>query len=173
MKKTLAVLLFLATAAFAADKPASYAGRWTLDKAKSANLPPYYAEITSHELTITQSEKELHVAVVVTAPDREADKFDFRYNLDGTPAKTETLVRTPSGPRSVPATLQAKPAADGGLAITIERELPSRDGGTFKGTTNEAWRLDAEGKTLTIGRVDDMPRGKFESTMVFTRLPEK
>ena len=84
--------------------------------------------------------------------------------------KTETKVRTPSGDRSVPATLQAKPAAGGGLTITIERELPTRGGETFKGTTVETWRLDAGEETLTIGRVDESRRGKTEATMVFTRV---
>jgi hypothetical protein len=171
MKTTLAaLLLLLALPLVAADKPASYAGKWSLDKARSTNLPPYYEEISSHELTITQDEKELIVTATITAAGREADDFDFRYRLDGTPVTTETKVRTPSGNRSVPTTLQAKPADGGGLAITIERELPSRDGATFKGTTHETWRLDAEGKTLTIDRVDESRRGTMEATMVFSRV---
>ena len=48
-----------------------------------------------------------------------------------------------------------------------------RDGESFKATTQETWHLDADGKTLTIDRVDEMRRGKFESKMVFARVREK
>lgn len=33
----------------------------------------------------------------------------------------------------------------------------------------EKWRLQPDGKTLIIERSDEMPRGKFTSTLVFTR----
>lgn len=172
MKKTAAVLLLLLALPMLADKPANYAGRWSLDKARSANLPPRYEQVTSHELTITQNDKELAVTVRITVPDRAPDPMELRYQLDGTPTKTETLIRTPAGPSNVPTVLQAKPAAGGGLVITIERELPSRDGQPFKGTTVETWHLDADGKTLTIDRADEMPRGRMESKLVFTRVAE-
>lgn len=69
----------------------------------------------------------------------------------------------------MPTTLTAKPEANGELTITIERELPSRGGEPFKGTTVEKWRLSADGKTLTIDRADQMRTRSFASTLVFTR----
>lgn len=158
-------LTILAVSASAAD----YKGKWTLDKARSTNLPPYYEQITGHDLDVTENDKELVVAVKITSEQYGADDMEFRYRLDGTAVNTEAMVRTPSGPKNIPAVLQLKRADNGQLAVTIERELPMRGGGSVKGTTNETWSLDAEGKVLTIDRVDDSPRGKSETKMVFVR----
>lgn len=167
MRKLLlaAALLFLAvSSAHAAD----YSGSWSLDKAWSSNLPPYYEQITAHDLKITQDAGELAVTATITA-DHGPDNFDFRYKLDGSRSQTETSVRTPSGAMKVPTVLQLAKAENGDLTITIERELPSRDGSSFKGTTVETWHLDPDGKVLTIDRVDETRRGRMESKMVFVR----
>jgi hypothetical protein len=158
-----ATLLFHASV-FAAD----YSGRWTLDKTQSKDLPDYYANVKSHALEIEQDAKELVVRVAITREDGGIDDFDFRYALDGTPVKTTSEVRTPNGKLTIPAILSAKPAADGGLSITIERELPMR-GETVKGMTYETWHLDATGKVLTIDRIDDSPRRRHEAKMIFTK----
>jgi hypothetical protein len=147
-------LLFAATMS-AAD----YSGKWTLDKAQSRDLPPFYEHITSHALTITQDAKELDVAVTVSSDRHDPDHFDFHYKLDGTPAESESKIRTPNGPMTIPTTLTAKPNADGTLLITIDRKQ--------MGTTTETWHLD--GNKLIIDRTDEMPRGKFSSQMVFVR----
>lgn len=161
------LVLLLAANSYAADR-ASYAGQWTLDKGRSKNLPPYYDTITGHTLSIAQNGQDLAVNVEITAEGREADTFDFKYTLDDQPVQTETEVRTPNGPLKVPTVLRAKPEENGGLLITIERELPMR-GETVKGTTVETWRLSEDAKTLTIDRKDESPRfGTRESVLVFT-----
>ena len=160
--------LLLSFSVFAAG-PANYSGNWSLDKSASKDLPPFYEQVKSHSLKITQNEKELLVAVEVTSGAHEPDRFDVTFHLDGQPVKSDAQVRTPNGPMKVPATFTAQPEADGGLTITIERELPSRDGQPFKGTTVEKWRLSQDGKTLTIDRSDTMRGGSFASTMIFTR----
>lgn len=170
MKTTLcAALLLLSSALFAADAPVSYAGKWTLDKSQSKNLPPWYERVDSHALEITQDAGSLNVAVTVTSAQHAPDRFDFHYNLDGTPTRTETMIRTPAGPAPVPTTLKAEPQSNGEVVITIDREMKDREGQPMKGTTVERWKLDATGKLLTIERADEMPRGRMESTMVFTR----
>jgi hypothetical protein len=169
MRKTLLFIAVLFAAHLYAAAPADFTGNWSLDKSRSKDLPPFYASVQTHSLKITQNAKELLVSVDVTSEAHDPDHFDFTYALDGSPVKTETKVRTPNGPMSVPTTLKATPADGGALVITIERELPMRDGGSMKGTTTETWHLQPDGKTLVIDRVDEMPRGKFESTMVFTR----
>lgn len=158
-----ATLLFHASV-FAAD----YTGRWTLDKSQSKDLPEYYGNVQSHALDITQDAKELVIKVTIATADRGTETFDFRYLLDGTPVKSETPVRTPNGDMMIPALLTAKPADDGGLSITIERELPMR-GQTIKAMTFEQWHLDAAGKVLTIDRVDDSPRRRHEAKMIFVK----
>jgi hypothetical protein len=169
MKKLfLVIALIFACFTFAQAKPANYAGNWTLDTAKSKNLPKYYERIKSHKLSITQDEKQLKVAVTVDLGGSEPDKLSFVYNLDGSETKTQTQIRTQDGPMQVPTTLSAKVGADGKIHIIIAREIQLPDG-PFKGTTIEDWELSADGKTLTIHRADDTPRGKTESDMIFVK----
>jgi archaellum component FlaF (FlaF/FlaG flagellin family) len=160
----LSAMLLFSASVFAAD----YSGQWTLDKTQSKDLPPYYENVKSHVLDIRQDAKELVVKVTITTADRGAEHFDFRYLLDGTPVASETKMRTPNGEVTLPATLTAKPADDGGLSITIAREIPA-GGETIKGMTYETWHVDATGKVLTIDRVDDSPRRHHEAKMIFTK----
>jgi hypothetical protein len=168
MRKTflvVAMLFAVHTQAAVAD----YSGQWSLDKTQSKDLPPFYEDVQAHSLKITQSETELVVGVDITSATREPMHLDFTYKLDGVPVNTESQVRTPNGPVSVPTTLTAKPQDNGDVAITIERELPTRGGEPMKGSTIEKWRLDAEGKKLIIDRTDENRRGTTTSTLVFTR----
>ena len=132
-------------------------------------LARFYEEVQSHSMQIQQTDKQLILAIDITSASREPAHFDFTYTLDGVPVKTETQVRTPNGMVSVPTTLTAKSAANGDLEITIERELPTRGGESMKGTTFEKWRLQEDGKTLVIDRVDEMRRGTTSSTLIFIR----
>ena len=164
----LGVALLAASLAGGGAKPADYSGAWTLDMKQSKNLPPFYANVKSHKLAIRQDWGHLSVAVEVNDGGAEPFKTSFDYSLDGTETKTETQMRTPSGMRAVPTSLKAEAAEDGGLHITITREMRMGES-AFKGVTTEDWRLSADGKTLNIHRADDTPRGKFESEMVFVK----
>lgn len=169
MKKLflLAALMFVSFA-FAEAKPVNYAGTWTLDKTKSKDLPSFYENIKSQQLVVTQDEKQLKIAVTVDLGQNSPDKMNFAYNLDGTETKTETMIRTPNGPRAVPSTLKASVGKDGKVQIIIARELQTPNG-VLKGTTTEDWELSSDGKTLTIHRIDDTPRGKMQFDMVFVK----
>jgi len=169
MRKALLPLALLLAVRMHAAGPADFSGQWSLDRSQSKDLPPFYEEVKSHSLKITQNEKELVVGVDITSDAHEPLHIDFTYSLDGQPTKTESQVRTPNGPLSVPTILTAKPADDGKIGITIERDLPSpRSGEPMKGTTVETWRLQ-DAKTLVIDRVDETRRGTMTSTLVFTR----
>jgi hypothetical protein len=167
----IAAALLAASLAFGpAGKPADYSGAWSLDMKQSKNLPPFYSNVQSHKLNVTQDEKHLRVAVEIGDGGAEPFKTSFDYNLDGAETKTETQMRTPNGTRSIPTTLKAEVVEGGGLHITITRERPGRDGGTMKLATVEDWRLGADGKTLNIHRTDETPRGdKNEADMVFVK----
>lgn len=168
--KTLCLIaaLLLASSVFAATKTENYTGNWTLDAKQSKNLPPYYAHVRSHKLSIAQDDKRLRVAVQIIREEGAPDQINLAYNLDGTETTTEMLVRTPDGPQSVPATLKATVDAQGRVHITITRQLQMQ-GQEFKGITTEDWELSSDGKTLTIHRTDEMPRGKMQADMVFVK----
>jgi hypothetical protein len=165
--KTLFAAAALATLVLHATPP-NYAGNWTLDAAKSTGLPPFYAEIKSHKLTVTQTDKTLDVAVTVDRGNPEPDKMHFTYNLAGAETKSETPVRTPMGMIPVPTTMRAKVNDDGTVVINIDREFPM-GGQSIKATTVETWKLSADGKTLTVHRVDNNPRGESIADMVFVK----
>ena len=163
-----ALLLTSAVLMAATPKPANYAGKWTLDRAQSRNLPKYYEHVASHTLDITQSEAALDVDVTISAPDHDPDHFNFHYALNGEETSTTTKIRTPSGPTEVPTKLKATRGAQGGLSISIARQF-EMNGEPIKAVTIETWELSADGKTLTVHRADETPRGKMECDMVFVR----
>lgn len=164
----LGVALLAASLVNGAAKPVDYSGAWTLDMKQSRNLPPFYANVKSHKLVVKQDWGHLLVAVEVEDGGAEPFKVNFNYSLDGTESKTETQMRTPSGTRTIPTTLKAVVAEDGGLHITITREMRMGEG-AFRAATDEDWHLSPDGKTLNIHRTDDTPRGKTESEMVFVK----
>ena len=170
MKKIAAVVatMLISATLFAAPKAATYTGTWSLDKTKSEGLPKYYDNVAKHELAITQSDAVLQVNVAVTRSGGEVDRFEFPYKLDGTDATIETSIRTPNGLMPVPATLHAVTLDSGELDITIVREFPM-NGQNIKARTTEHWKLAADGKTLTIDKVDETPRGTMKSSLVFTK----
>ena len=169
MKKLFLMIILVVTSfAMAGTKAANYAGSWELDFKQSKNLPAFYENVKSHRLIITQDAKQLNVAVEIDLGQSEPDKMNFVYNLDGTETKTEAKIRTPNGPVIVPATLKAISAGGENLQITISREIPMGES-TFKGVTTEEWKLNADGKILTIDRADETPRGKRQAEMVFVK----
>src|SRR4051794_37475488 len=111
--KLLPILLALPLPFLAPGKPADYHGSWTLDKAHSTGLPPYYANVKSHRLTITQSDTLLDVFVTVDAGRPTPDTIRFDYPLTGVEARTTSGIRGPGGMMQVPTTLAAT-VADGG-----------------------------------------------------------
>jgi hypothetical protein len=162
-------LLLTSTLLMAATpKATSYAGKWTLDRTQSRNLPKYYEHVASHTLDVTQSETALEVAVTVTAAEHEPDHFNFHYDLNGEETSTTTKIRTQAGPTEVPTKLKATRGAKGGLSISIARQF-EMNGEQIKAVTIETWELSADSKTLTVHRADDSPRGKMECDMVFVR----
>ncbi|MDQ6717330.1 MAG: hypothetical protein M3Z17_03155 [Gemmatimonadota bacterium] len=81
---------------------------------------------------------------------------------------TETAIRMQNGPVNVPTKLKAEVTAGGGLHITITRTIPM-GGQPFEAVTAEDWSLSPDGKTLTVHRLDDTPRGKVDAMMIFAR----
>lgn len=162
----LTAALLAATALTAAPATPNYSGKWTLDASKSQGLPPFYSRVTSHTLNVAQNDKTLDVAVEVSVGGQAPDKLDFHYTLDGQETKTESSIRTVSGPMKTPAYLKARVDDAGKLAITIDRVIP---GNQSHMKTNELWTLSPDGKTLTVHRLDENPAGSRESDMVFVK----
>ncbi len=55
------------------------------------------------------------------------------------------------------------------LELTSVRKFTSRDGEQRSSTSKERWELSADGKTLTINRTSETPRGEMKSTLAFNK----
>jgi hypothetical protein len=162
--------------------PTNFAGAWALNKSKSADLPPQWSNLESLTLTITQDAQQLTVASdMKMAADANAGGGgggmgggrgrgmgafppSASYKLDG----TETTVDATGG-RGGTSTLKAAWKDDG---KTLELKRVSKfnfQGNDVTATTTEDWSLSADGKTLTIKRTSESPRGTQSSTLVFDK----
>ena len=153
----------------------SFAGTWALNKSKSADLPPQWSNLESLTLTVTQDAQQIVVASETKrTPDANAGGGGGRgmggfppsttYKLDGTETTAEAM-----GGRGGTSTLKAE-WKDGGKTLELKRVSKFNfQGNDVTATTTEDWSLSADGKTLTIKRSSESPRGSQTSTLVFDK----
>jgi hypothetical protein len=141
-------------------------------------LPPNAAALESLTLTVTQDAQQLTVdskATMGSQADAAGGPGQGRgrgmgmflpnatYKLDG----TETTADNPGG-RGGTTTSKAT-WKDGGKTLELKRVSKfSFQGNDVTVTTTEDWTLSADGKTLTIKRTTESPRGTQEASLVFT-----
>lgn len=145
----LAAAALIVPALSLAAAPVDYSGTWQLDAAHSRDLPPYYAQVTRHQLTNQQDKQALRVQVDIESTSRPADRQLFSYLLDGTATQTATTMRTPAGESVVPTSMVTRIDDAGQVHITITRSVPM-NGKTVQGVSTEDWQLGADGNTLTV-----------------------
>jgi hypothetical protein len=159
----------------------SFAGEWALDKSKS-ELPQMMANIEGMTLTVTQDDKQLTAEYKIIFPEgagpggggggrpgggggggRGPNKST--YSLDG--KKTTVSTETPNG--AFTTDYEAKWSADGKtLELKTVRHV-NFQGNAMDLPTTEKWELSADGKTLTVNRTSESPRGTTSSKLVFTK----
>jgi hypothetical protein len=154
--------LFIVSAVSAAAPP-NFAGTWTLDKAKTTNLPRQWENATSITLEIKQDAKQITFETKV-----EGSQFPSQpmtYNLDGSESTVDVQGRMPGK-----ANLKAAWASDGKtLELTTKRSGTGQNGEQFSFTTTDKYALSEDGKTLTNTRHSESPRGAQDSTLVYTK----
>lgn len=185
MKKVLFLTAFvclLAVSAFAQDKKADFSGSWTLDVSRSKL--DERARIESMTMTVAQTDKDIKVETATKRLPPPADAMQsggggqgggmrrgggfggdgtFLYTLDGKESSIET-----DGPMGkVPVKLKAE--IDGGKLKLSSTRTFNTQMGEVSMTTKETWTLSDDGKTLTVKRDTETPRGTNSSEMVFTR----
>jgi hypothetical protein len=183
MKKTffLATLVcLLAVSAFAQDKKATdFSGSWTLDVSKSKL--DERSRIESMTMTVTQTDKDIKVETATkrTPPPegagggqgggmRRGGGFGggdgaTTYTLDGKETSLEEEGRM--GKTAV----KLKAELDGGKLKLSSVRTFNTPNGEMTMTVKEAWSLSEDGKTLTVKRDMETPRGTNSSEMVFTK----
>jgi len=189
MKRVLfltAMVCLLAFSAFAQDKKATdFSGNWTLDVSKSKL--DERARIESMNLTVAQTDKDIKVETAtkrLPPPEgagggqgngqggggRGMGRGGFgggdgtnTYTLDG----KETSIEEEGRMGKIPVKLKAE--LDGGkLKLSAVRTINTPNG-EVSVTTKESWTLSEDGKTLTVKRDTESPRGTNSSEMVFTK----
>lgn len=174
----LTVFCLSSMAAFAQDKTGDFSGTWTLDVRKSKL--DERARIESMKMTVSQTAKDITVATETKrqappegATGRPAGGMGrggmgggdntFTYTLDG--KETTAEVSGPMG--AMPVILKAVNES-GKLTLSSSRTF-SGPMGEITATTKEVWSLSTDGKSLTVEREQQSPRGTNASTMVFTK----
>ena len=168
----------LALAAFGTTGglPVSFAGSWTLDKAKSQGLDQRMQNAESVTCVMTQDDNTISVEWKIAGGQPPAGAAPSGggggmgrgpsgprvFNLDGKEVTSE-------GPMS---STNAVKATWSDATKTLELSTVStgsRDGQEFKITRVDKLSLSADGKVLTINRHSESPRGTQDSTLVFNK----
>ena len=185
--------LVFALAAHAAAPP-NFAGTWTLDKSKSQGLNQRLQNAESVSWVITQTEKEITIDEKITggggpggppsggaAPaaggppaggqgggqgggggqGRGMGGGPRTFNLDG----TETSGEMGRGKFVRKATL----SSDGKTLELNSKMTFQGPEGEITTTSNDKLTLSADGKSLTVVRHSESPRGAQDSTLVFNK----
>lgn len=179
MKKIVFTLGILAAMTFAlavsAAAPTSFAGTWTLDKAKSTGLDGRMQNADSVQWVITQDDKQISIETKVTGGQQMGGGpgggggggrgggmgGPRSYTLDGKEVTTEG-----NGGSS---TTKATWSGDGKTLELSSVRTGNRDGNEFKFSTVDKMTLSSDGKVLTVKRNGDSPRGPIDATMVFNK----
>lgn len=172
------------------SKMADYSGTWNMDVSKSKL--DERARVESMTMTVLQTVKDIKIeSSVKRAPRPEGDNGDGGerrgglpngggmggmrrgggfggdsksvYTLDG-----KEVVNDMTASAAGKFTYQAKTEKDGKLKLVQTREFESPMGKVSVKTT-EMWSLSADGKTLTVKRDMETPRGTNSSEMIFTK----
>jgi hypothetical protein len=163
--------------------PANFAGTWALDKAKSKDLPPQMENIKTLTLTVTQDAQQLATDTKVERNENAEGgggpgmgggggggrrgggmmgPQNVAYKLDGSEATLDT------GGRGT-ATAKAEWQNGGkSLKLTTKRTFDFQ-GNSVTTTNTEVWELSGDGKTLTVQRTSESPRGTQSSTLVYNK----
>lgn len=183
--------IFAAVSISAQDAPAKpadtpkvtdFSGKWVLNVSKSQLNERM--RIESMILTVEQTAKELKTrSEVKRTPPRDGFGGGGRggptglagsgpesrtFSLEGketteAPGEFEASIGMP-GPK-----LKAEMKTDGTLDLSIMRKFNAGPGGGADLTTKEKWTLSADGKTLTIDREQNTPRGTMTSKLVLAK----
>ncbi|HJT68530.1 MAG TPA: hypothetical protein VJ749_18885 [Pyrinomonadaceae bacterium] len=185
MRKLLCALgmmsaLVIALAVHAAA-PANFGGTWTLDKSKSQGLNPRLQNAESVSWVITQTDKEITIEEKVTGGNPPAGApaggpgggggggrgmggfgGPRTFNLDGSETSADM------GGRGKVAR-KATVSGDGKTLELSSKSTFEGQNGEVTATTTEKLQLSADGKTLTVTRHSESPRGPQDSTLVFNK----
>ena len=169
----MAVVLAAVVAASAQTKP-NFGGAWALDKSKSQGLDQRMADVDV-TWTIIQDDAKISIESKVTGGQPPAGGGNGggggrgmggprSYTLDG-----KEVTADAGGQMGGTNTTKATWSTDGKTLELSSVRAGSFNGNDFKATTLDKMSLSGDGKTLTVVRHSESPRGTSDSTMVFNK----
>jgi hypothetical protein len=188
MKKVSILLSFVFLLSLSAFAQSNFSGTWELDKSKSKLDERMSKMIEGQTLTVSQTEKEFKVETKtkrLPPPEGGAMMGGGRgmgsgggrggmmgggdgtstYTLDG---KEKTVqIDSPMGQQ--PVVFKGNAEKDGSLKLSQTRTF-SGPMGEMTMSTREHWTLSTDGKTLTVKRDTESPRGIMSSESVYKKL---
>ena len=161
-QKATIILLFLITITYsfsAFGRGASLSGEWKLDKEKTVLADN---QLFLSRVTINLKSDSLLTTRVYENANGEEYPFDENLSLDGKECKIfiYDMPRTSKASRS---------GADGSIIIESTTTF-SGDNGTENHTAKETWKVDNEGKTLTIVFTNKMSTGETTGTNYYNKV---
>ncbi len=195
MRKLLCALSLISALVFAlavqAAAPTSFAGSWTLDKSKSQGLSQRVQNAESIAWTITQDEKTITIEEKVTGGAPPGGGGAAAPAAGGPPAGGGGGQGGPGrgmgGGMGGPRTFNldgSETSGEMGRGKFVRKATWSSDGktlelatkstfqgpeGEFTANSNDKLALSDDGKTLTVTRHSESPRGAQDSTWVLTK----
>ncbi len=177
MKKILILSIFIclsAISAFAQEivNTKDFSGDWELDVSKSKL--DERSRVESMTMKIVQTNDEIKIETVTKRAEGNGDgrggrmmggggNSNLTYLLNG----KESKITQDSPMGAVPVTLKAK--LDGDKLKLNQMRTINTQMGEVSITTKETWTLSDGGKTLTVKRETESPRGTNSSEMVFMK----
>ena len=155
-------LMVAAVAAAAAD-PTNFAGTWSLDKSKS-ELSGRMANLESLTWTITQDGKQIVIESQASGGGQQMPAQKTAYNLDGSETSMELGGQMPGT-----AKLKTKWMDDGKTLELNQVRNVNVQGNDVTVTIMQHFELAEGGKVLKVHQVQESPRGKQESKLVFNK----
>ena len=146
------------TRASVSDKP-DFTGEWVLNEEKSTlGERMSFAAVG---LTVTQDEGIFHIDRTRTGRDGQMRTMSEQLKTNGEKTVTE---------RENGSTTSWATWSEDGTSLHIKYEITfSRQGETFTMNRSETWRVDEQGKVLTMESVSSSPRGENSLTLVYDK----
>lgn len=160
-------VVFATVVASNAQPKANFAGTWALDKSKSQGLDQRMQNLDV-TWTITQDDNKISIESKVSGGEAPAGGGGRgmggprTYTLDGKEV-------TADAGGQMGGTNTTKATWSGSTLELSSVRAGSFNGNDFKATTTDKMSLSGDGKTLTVVRHSESPRGTFDSTMVFNK----
>ena len=140
--------------------PATFAGTWVLNKAKSQGASPGQTEADKVQWTIVQDEKTISINEEIAGGRRPGSGSLCTYRLDGVESALDM------GNANMAVTLRAKWT---GARLDLMRKQSVTGPTPMETNASRILALSGDGKVLTVTMHYESSRGKSDSTLVFDR----